>query len=125
MALFDVPGWSIPDDPVAVTPKKRKRTSKHDSDKVQSATVNIEKLMGQLAAPGPTAEKPHRGLNASAKGDQPPSKKNKRAKGSKSQQSPIPTAVLQDGSQGASKKKRKKERSKKGVAVSVLISSTP
>ncbi|KAH9994079.1 methyltransferase-domain-containing protein [Russula compacta] len=112
MALFDVPGWSIPGDPVAVTSKRRKRTSKHDLDKVQSATVTIEKLMEQLDAPGLTAQKPRRGLNASAQGDQPASKKHKRAKGNQSQHSPIPTTVLQDGSQGPSKKKRRKERSK-------------
>ncbi|KAI0306946.1 methyltransferase-domain-containing protein [Multifurca ochricompacta] len=48
MVLFDVPGWTVPGDPVAVAPKKRKRPIKRHLDKVQSATVNIEKLMGRL-----------------------------------------------------------------------------
>ncbi|KAI0291704.1 methyltransferase-domain-containing protein [Russula brevipes] len=113
MALFDVPGWSIPDDPVAVTSKKRKRAPKRDSDKVQSATVNVEKLMAGLAA-SPVTESPHRGKNGrgrvSTGGDRPPPQKRKRS----NLQSPAPTAaaVQDNGTRRASKKEKKKDRRK-------------
>jgi hypothetical protein len=79
MALFDVPGWSIPNEPVAVTSKKRKRASKQNLDKVQSAATNVERLMEQLAA-SPAAENTRHELKEgksggmSADGDRPPEK---------------------------------------------------
>lgn len=119
MALFDVPGWSVPDDPVAVTPRKRKRTSKHDSHKkIQTATVNVEKVMEQLSARlGPAAENArgditegkNGGLSTSTEDDRPPRTKRRRAQGNKSQQSPIPSVQ-----QLEPHKKSKKERPKKG-----------
>ena len=120
MALFDVPGWSVPDDPVAVTPRKRKRTSKHDSNKeIRSATVNVEKVMEQLSARlGPTAENPRRDLAEGKNGglstdvDRTPRMKRGRAQGVKSQQSPIP--AVQQAEPHKTSKKRKKERPKKG-----------
>ncbi|KAI9454618.1 methyltransferase-domain-containing protein [Russula earlei] len=106
MALFDVPGWSISGDPVAVASKKRKRTSKHrdDSNKVRSATVNVEKVIEQLAA-SPTAENTHRGDGSAAEGRQ---KKRRRAK---PRQPPTHTAV-QEETHGQSEKKRQKDRPK-------------
>jgi ribosomal RNA-processing protein 8 len=47
MALFSVPGWSVPSTAPAQSSKKRKRPS-HDADKVQSAEINLEKLMNKL-----------------------------------------------------------------------------
>jgi len=119
MALFDVPGWTVPDDPVAVTPRKRKRTAKHDSNKrIQSATVNVEKVMGQLSARlGPAAENPRGDLTEGKNGglstedDRPPRTKRRRAQG-RSQQSPIP--AVQQAEPHKTSKKRKKERPKKG-----------
>lgn len=119
MALFDVPGWSVPDEPVRVTPKKRRRTSKQTFDKVQSATVNLERLVEQLAA-SPAAENtrsdPKEGKSGgvSADGDRP-AKKRRRVKKNKSQQSPTPAitpAPQEDGTHEASRKKRKKDKRK-------------
>ena len=120
MALFDVPGWSVPDDPVAATPRKRKRTSKHDSNKkIQTATVNVEKVMEQLSARlGPAAENARGDLTEGKNGglstedDRPPRMKRRRAQGNKSQQSPIP--AVQQVEPHKTSKKRKKERPKKG-----------
>jgi ribosomal RNA-processing protein 8 len=108
MALFDVPGWSIPDDPVAVTPKKRKRPSKHEPNKIRSATVNVEKLMEQLGARHELQDGKNGGL--STEGDRTPRKKRRRAEGNKSQQSPTRTAAQQVGTNGTSKKKPSGDR---------------
>ncbi|KAI0347430.1 hypothetical protein BDW22DRAFT_528534 [Trametopsis cervina] len=54
MALFEVPGWTVPDAPVAQSsnPKKRKRPSSGDpsSSKIRSATQNVEKLFASLGS---------------------------------------------------------------------------
>jgi ribosomal RNA-processing protein 8 len=113
MALFDVPGWSVPDDPVTVTSKKRK-WFKHDSNKIRSATVNVEKVMKQLSAHlGPTAEGPRSQLKQdkeeglSTEGGRPPKRKHRHVEGNKSQ---TPTPVVQVETHKTSKKKRKKDR---------------
>ncbi len=131
MALFDIPGWSIPDEPVAVTSKKRKRASKQNTDKVQSATANVEKLMMQLAA-SPAAEstrgelKEGRGRGVSADGDRPPEKKRRRVKRNQSQQqSSAPAAVQEDGSHKASRTKRRKDRRKETSGKEVIGTSSP
>jgi ribosomal RNA-processing protein 8 len=131
MALFDVPGWSIPDEPVAVTSKKRKRASKQNFDKVQSAATNMERLMEQLAA-GPAAENTRRELKegksrgVSADGDRPPEKKRRRVKRNKSQQSPTPVAVQEDETNKASRKKRKNDKrtDRSGEKAAVALSPT-
>jgi ribosomal RNA-processing protein 8 len=113
MALFEVPGWSVPDDPVTVTPKKRK-SSKHDSNKIRSATLNVEKVMKQLSAHPPTAEGP-RGQLKGGKEEGPsteggrPKKKRRRVEGNKSQ---APTPVVQVETHKTSKKKKRKDRAK-------------
>ena len=115
MALFDVPGWSIPNEPVTVTSKRRKRASKQNLDKVQSAATNVERLMEQLAA-SPAAEnmrhelKEDKSGGVSADGDRPPEKKRRRVKRKKSQQSPTPAAVQENETNKASRKKRKKDK---------------
>lgn len=51
MALFDIPGWSVTTAPVTETSKteskKRKRPSS-ESDRLQSAELNLEKLVKRL-----------------------------------------------------------------------------
>lgn len=55
--LFDVPGWSVPTElassPSAEKSKKRKRPHgpNASSEKLESAQVNLEKLMGTLDPP--------------------------------------------------------------------------
>jgi hypothetical protein len=51
MALFEVPGWTVPTDPILVS-KKRKRPLHVDgaNDKVPAAAINVEKLMKKLEA---------------------------------------------------------------------------
>ncbi|KAL5530539.1 RRP8 [Sanghuangporus sanghuang] len=56
MALFEVPGWSMPSDvrPIAdANLKKRKRSapSEDSTSKLQTASVNLEKLMESLDRP--------------------------------------------------------------------------
>jgi hypothetical protein len=129
MTLFDVPGWSVPDEPVRVKPKKRKRTSKQNFDKVQSATVTLERLMEQLAA-SPAAEttrsdpKEEKSGGVSADGDRP-AKKRRRVKKNKSQQSPTPTAIQEDGTHEASRKKRKKDKRKESSGEKVTGTPSP
>jgi ribosomal RNA-processing protein 8 len=131
MVLFDVPGWSIPDEPVGITSKKRKRASKQNVDKVQSAASNMERLMEQLAA-GPAAENTRRELKdgksggVSADGDRPPKKERRRVKRDKSQQSPTPAAVQKDETKKTPRKKRKKDKrlEKSGEKATVTLSPT-
>ena len=55
--LFEVPGWSVPTEPAPSSPSKKskKRKRPHDNDapseKLESAQVNLEKLMGALDRP--------------------------------------------------------------------------
>ncbi|PCH41310.1 hypothetical protein WOLCODRAFT_131836 [Wolfiporia cocos MD-104 SS10] len=61
MALFDVPGWTVPAAPVVEQPqRKRKRPSAQsgeDGAKVETPTINFEKLMEKLEA-GNAAQRP-------------------------------------------------------------------
>lgn len=67
MALFDVPGWSVPSTSPSKSSQKRKRPI-NDGDKIQTAEVNMEKLMHKL-----------RGDKGGADGNSPrPSKRHKR-----------------------------------------------
>ena len=113
MALFDVPGWTVPGAPVAVPSKKRKPPQ--GLDQIQAATVNVEKLMKRLAT-----EQTHdrtkgdrSGLSADADAQQPPKKKRKRVK-YKVQQSHTPAPARGDGEQNTPKKKRKDRQNKTG-----------
>jgi hypothetical protein len=111
MVLFDVPGWSISDIPVAVIPKKRKPSSKNDLNKVQLATANIELLKDQLAAS--PSMKGKSGVVTAVQCDQPPKKKPRRANSNKAQQPQTPAGWQGDAPQGAlGKKKKKRERTK-------------
>lgn len=50
MALFQVPGWTVPATPVSAqtTSKKRKRRASHSPDDLQSAQANLERLVSML-----------------------------------------------------------------------------
>lgn len=67
MALFEVPGWSMPPDArPASNPKKRKRPGAGpEADKIQTAQVNLEKLMKSLDSDKPTT-RPAQNTKASA-----------------------------------------------------------
>ena len=62
MALYDIPGWPVPDDLVAVAPENvNGHPSTTRTKKNQSAMVNVEKVMEQLSAClGLAAENPRR-----------------------------------------------------------------
>ncbi|RDB22865.1 hypothetical protein Hypma_010341 [Hypsizygus marmoreus] len=88
MALFDVPGWTMPAKPVAESSnqvsKKRKRPASLDADKLQAAEVNLDKLVkrlkGNSSEASKSAQTPNRGeISASSKGDRQ-GKKTKKAK---------------------------------------------
>ena len=125
MVLFDVPGWSVSGAPVAVPSKKRKRPQ--GLDQIQSATVNVEKLMKRLAT---EQEQTHAstkgdrsGPSAGADGHQPPKKKRKRVQ-DKVQQSHTPARG--DGEQNASRKKRKGgQKNTRGDKAASLAASHP
>ncbi|KAH9002365.1 methyltransferase-domain-containing protein [Lactarius hatsudake] len=114
MTLFDVPGWSVPGAPVAVSSKKRKRPSKQGLDQIQSATVNMEKLMERLATEQThdANTKGDRGEGVSADADQSPKKKRKRVK---DQVQRSHTPARGDGEQRMPKKKRKDREKKTGA----------
>jgi ribosomal RNA-processing protein 8 len=67
MALFNVPGWSVPSAAPSQSSQKRKRPA-HDGDKIPSA--NLEKLMNKLKS------------DKSADGDSPRAPKRRRRSGS-------------------------------------------
>ena len=51
MSLFEVPGWTVPNAPVASSSNTRKRKRPGDPEaeaKIQSAAVNVDKLMKKL-----------------------------------------------------------------------------
>ncbi len=124
MALFDVPGWSVPGAPVAVPSKKRKRPSKQGLDHIQSATVNVEKLMERLATEQtPARTKGDHGGGVSADAGQPPKKKRKRVKDHEVQQSHTPARG--DGEQSTPKKKKRKDGQKKTGGDKVTSSPPP
>jgi ribosomal RNA-processing protein 8 len=62
--LFDVPGWSVPTEPLSLSSskqsKKRKRPHGTDasSEKLESAQVNLDKLMDTLERADPTKRPP-------------------------------------------------------------------
>src|ERR1700742_4865957 len=61
--LFEVPGWSVPTEPSSSSSKKsRKRKRPRDNDgslgKLESAQVNLDKLMDTLERAGPVKQPP-------------------------------------------------------------------
>jgi ribosomal RNA-processing protein 8 len=127
MALFDVPGWSISDEPISVVPKRRKRSSGHDFEKVSSASANVEKLMEQLVASPAAGSTPVTGKSGvvPARCDQPPKKNCKRAKGNKNRQPHILASLHGDAAQLAPGKKIKKDRPKGPIGEKATVSSSP
>jgi len=94
MALFEVPGWSIPSAPIvdpAKRSRKRKRPSGSDETQtIRSAKVNVEKLMKRLKDDGTTVpengkkekKKKKKGTSSRIK-SLPPKTKDKDAKDSR------------------------------------------
>ncbi len=69
MALFEVPGWSIPEAPVSLSSsnsRKRKRPADAEAEvptsstKLHSAVKNVEKLMASLEGDGEAVSKTQR-----------------------------------------------------------------
>jgi len=64
--LFDIPGWSVPTEPSSSSSSKksRKRKKPHDDDassgKLESAKVNLDKLMGTLDRADPVKRPPRK-----------------------------------------------------------------
>ena len=108
MVHFDVPGWSVPGAPVAV-PSSKKRKRPQALDHVQSATVNVEKLMKRLAT-----EQSHTSVTADT--DQSHKKKRKR------KVEPSHPPARGDGEQSTPKKKRKERQKKTGEKGTPLLS---
>ncbi len=109
MALFEVPGWTVPSALVAESSNSRKRkrpdTNGAPANKIQSAAINVEKLMKKLSA----AEK---------EGEEYPKKKGKKGNaGGK------PSAQRSEGERkkgqgkGAQPTKREREEKRKDVSV--------
>ncbi|TFY80820.1 hypothetical protein EWM64_g3198 [Hericium alpestre] len=62
MALFEVPGWSVPSAPVTdAHSKKRKRPTNDDPNKIRSAEVNVEKLIQKLGKSADGAQSREKG----------------------------------------------------------------
>ncbi|KAL4075992.1 methyltransferase-domain-containing protein [Scleroderma yunnanense] len=130
MALFQVPGWSVPSAPVPVhaTSKKRKRRASQSPDDLQSAQANLEKLVKILG-------------DNSSKGDSRRSKKKSSGKAESQQNDvdggrsqarkgdpPTPKAPSSKDTSGASKKRNKKQKASKNsssATASGLSGSTP
>lgn len=77
--LFEVPGWSVPTEPasssLSSSKKSKKRKKLHDDDasseKLESAQVNLEKLMGVLDRANPTKRPPKKKHKGKKSADSP------------------------------------------------------
>lgn len=107
MALFDVPGWTVPTEPTpAQAGSKKRKRRQHSPDDIQSAQANLDKLVRMLG---------HGPLDS----DSRPSKKNKsRAKVSqgipKSRNVEVPTPEVFTAKGVAAGSKTKTNRQHKG-----------
>ncbi|KAF9483950.1 hypothetical protein BDN70DRAFT_873077 [Pholiota conissans] len=71
MSLFEVPGWSVKTTPVRGTPQQLSKKRKRPNNDVETAQVNMEKLMAKLANTTPEhllAPKKHRKAQKQAQG---------------------------------------------------------
>lgn len=75
MALFQVPGWSVPSAApmVSAGSNKRKRPTgdKADADKISSAAVNVEQLIAKFGSGDGVADTPKKKQRTRAKGQGP------------------------------------------------------
>ncbi|KAG0705508.1 methyltransferase-domain-containing protein [Suillus ampliporus] len=123
MALFEVPGWSVPTVPVSnlaqSTSKKRKRPAAQDADKMQSAEVNLDRLMQKLGSvrnqedkQGPTKKKKKQGRSTRALGtdDQHATSNKAREKVSSPHGGSIGSAVEQPAKGGSGLRKKIKQK---------------
>lgn len=59
MVLFEVPGWTVPSTAPSQSSQKRKRPGGNDArDKIQSAEMNLDKLMNKLRGDKPEDDSP-------------------------------------------------------------------
>ncbi|KAF8222744.1 hypothetical protein L208DRAFT_1320823 [Tricholoma matsutake] len=65
MPLFEIPGWSIPSDPVVEHGSKKRKRFSSDTDRLESMEVNLEKLVKKLkGSPGIREDKTWNGNQA-------------------------------------------------------------
>ncbi|KAH9482367.1 Uracil phosphoribosyltransferase [Psilocybe cubensis] len=80
MSLFSVPGWTVPAAPVREQSlqlsKKRKRPN-DQTRSIETASINVEKLMSKLADSYPEQTQKGKGITPKLQ-DKPPTKKQKR-----------------------------------------------
>ncbi|KAA1466263.1 hypothetical protein DENSPDRAFT_831052 [Dentipellis sp. KUC8613] len=50
MALFEVPGWSVPSAPISSSAQHSRKRKRPNTDQVRAAEVNVEKLVKKLGA---------------------------------------------------------------------------
>lgn len=83
MALFDIPGWTVSAPPLAESSrhvsKKRKRPAS-DGDKLQSAEVNLEKLVKRLKGKGDAETRGSKGKEKEKAGKKTEMKREKKSK---------------------------------------------
>ncbi|KAI6134860.1 methyltransferase-domain-containing protein [Pisolithus croceorrhizus] len=107
MALFDVPGWTVPTEPTpAQAGSKKRKRRQHSPDDIQSAQANLDKLVRMLGHVPP-------------EGDPRPLKKKKsRAKVSQGTLEPkkveVPTPEVFTPKDGVARSKTKTDRQHKG-----------
>ncbi|OCH90736.1 hypothetical protein OBBRIDRAFT_584527 [Obba rivulosa] len=152
MALFDVPGWSVPSEPVAQASsrnKKRKRPgaapAEDDANKMRAAQVNVEKLMEKLddagaqgAAEPQTRKKRKRNLKSgegkkgelgqggsdeAASSTQPGKQAQKKA--APQPQQSVPAGTKNEDGPSQEKKKKRGRQKEKGKAVDAPAPSVP
>lgn len=147
MALFDVPGWTVPSQPVAQSAsrnRKRKRGAKaapadDDTGQIRTAQVNVEKLMQKLDASGQGAaesqpkkkkrkhtksvQQEHEG--AADEGAPPPKAEEQIQKKVAPPQQDVPSQPKGEDGLSQEKKKRKRQRSKHSDAPAPVAPTTP
>ncbi|KAG6327658.1 hypothetical protein ID866_11431, partial [Astraeus odoratus] len=127
MALFEVPGWTVPSTPVSVPApsKKRKRRASHSPDDLQSVQANLEKLVKILGDDAP---------NSDGRPSKKSHRKSKAQKGTHDQEAPRPGKMGDPIAKNTApitvpkKKKDKKRRESKSMnteALSHSISKPP
>ncbi|KAK7695545.1 hypothetical protein QCA50_000181 [Cerrena zonata] len=106
MALFQVPGWSVPSAApmVSAGSNKRKRPSgdKADADKISSAAVNVEQLIAKFGSGDGVADTPKKKQRTRAKGQEPKGVVPKREPQTSKQKGKGPRKPVQEQSADAS-----------------------
>lgn len=83
-ALFDVPGWSVPSDPVSTqrhSKKRRRAAGSEEQDLLRAAQANLDKLIDSFgeddagSSKKKTKTKPNKSASQPSRRDKPPSHK--------------------------------------------------